>query len=63
MAKRRWPTADGGNSDLTMFQVKFKSGQGQQVPAPSAEHVRAEMVRVYGEDYAIESIEEVKKAE
>ena len=43
-----------------VFQVKFASGQGQQVPAASADEVRAMMVKHYGADYEIESIEEVK---
>ena len=47
--------------EVTKFQVKFKSGQGQQVVAESAEDVRAQMVKTYGEDYEILSIEEIKK--
>lgn len=58
MAKRRW-NAPSGNGDRKLFQVKFKSGQGQQVPAETAEEARAMMVAHYGEDYEIESVEEL----
>lgn len=44
----------------TRWQVKFKSGHGQQVPGASADEVRALMAKTYGEDYEIESIQEVK---
>jgi len=48
---------------VPLFQVKFKSGQGQQMTGASADAVRAEMVRIYGEDYEILSIEEIKPVE
>lgn len=41
------------------WQIKFKSGQGQQVTAATADEARAWAVGHYGEDYAIESIEPV----
>ncbi len=44
----------------TRWQVKFKSGQGQQVVAGSADDARVAMAKLYGEDYAIESITELK---
>ena len=48
---------------LPLFQVKFKSGQGQQVAATTADEVRAQMVKTYGEEYEILSIEEIKPVE
>lgn len=42
-----------------MWQVKFKSGQGQQVAGASADEVRALMATHYGEDYEIDSITEL----
>lgn len=39
-----------------MWQVKFKSGQGQQVAGPSANAVRALMATHYGADYEVLSI-------
>lgn len=44
-----------------MWQVKFKSGQGQQVAGSSADEVRALMAAHYGEDYAIDSITELPR--
>jgi hypothetical protein len=44
-----------------MWQVKFKSGQGQQVAGGSADEVRALMAKHYGEDYEIDRIDEIKK--
>ncbi len=41
------------------WQIKFKSGQGQQVTHPSAEAAREWAVGHYGEDYEIESITEL----
>jgi len=45
---------------LPLFQVKFKSGQGQQVAAKDADTVRAQMVKTYGPEYVILSIEEIE---
>ena len=39
-----------------LWQVKFASGQGQQIHAPSADAVREMMVTHYGLDHEIESI-------
>ncbi len=45
---------------LPRWQVKFKSGQGQQVQAATADEARAAMVKCYGEEYEIDSIVELK---
>ena len=40
-----------------LWQVIFTAdGHGQQVLAASEDEARAEMVRIYGEDYGIKSI-------
>jgi hypothetical protein len=44
-----------------LWQVRFKSGQGQQVRGANADVVRALMVKTYGADYEILSITEVPK--
>lgn len=39
-----------------MWQVMFKSGQGQQIAGDSEDAIRSAMVKQYGEDYEIVSI-------
>ena len=41
------------------WQVKFKSGQGQQVALPTEAAVRKHMTDVYGPEYEIESVTEI----
>jgi hypothetical protein len=59
-AAERPQSAPFWNRTLTdepkMWQVKFKSGQGQQVAGPSADAVRALMATHYGADYEVLSI-------
>jgi hypothetical protein len=46
-----------------LWQVKFKSGQGQQIAGTSEGDVRKKMVKIYGEDYEIESVEPIAPTE
>lgn len=48
--------------DAKLFQVKFKSGHGEQVHGASADEVRALMEKNYGAEYEILSVEDITPA-
>lgn len=50
--------------DKKLFQVKFESGQGEQILADDEAAVRAQIEKNYGEDYAktVTSVQDITPA-